>query len=45
MHMQWLAGRYCKMLSPPRRRQFEVKVLAEAVFKGINLKDQFPNTI
>ncbi len=34
MHVQWMAGRYCKMISPPRRRQFEMKVLAEAVFKS-----------
>lgn len=34
MHMQWMAGRYCKNLSPPRRRQFELKVLCEEIFKG-----------
>lgn len=34
MHNQWLVGRYCKGLSPPRKRQFEMKVLAESIFKG-----------
>lgn len=34
MYMQWMVGRYCKSLSPSRRHQFEMKVLAEAVFKS-----------
>ncbi|XP_045023570.1 LOW QUALITY PROTEIN: unconventional myosin IC-like [Daphnia magna] len=34
MYMQWMVGRYCKSLSPSRRHQFEMKVLAEAVFKN-----------
>ena len=32
--MKWMVGRYCKTLSPPRRRQFELKVAAESLFKG-----------
>jgi hypothetical protein len=34
MHMKWLVGRYCKNIVPARKRQFEMKVLAEAVFKS-----------
>lgn len=34
LYMQWMAGRYCKTISASRRRQFEMKVLAESVFKG-----------
>ena len=34
MYMQHMVGRYCKSMSPARRRQFEMKVLAESVFEG-----------
>nr|BAN20553.1 myosin i [Riptortus pedestris] len=33
MHRQWLAGRYCKSISPERKTQMELKVLAESLFK------------
>lgn len=34
MYMKWMVGRYCKNIAPARKRQFELKVLAEAVFKN-----------
>ena len=33
--MKTMVRRYCKELSPPRRRQFELKVMAEQLFKGL----------
>jgi hypothetical protein len=38
--MKWMVGRYCKNIAPARKRQFELKVLAEAVFKS-----KFYNTV
>jgi hypothetical protein len=40
MYMKWMVGRYCKNIAPARKRQFELKVLAEAVFKS-----KFYNTV
>ncbi|CAH1403950.1 unnamed protein product [Nezara viridula] len=33
MYYQWLAGRYCKSITPERKAQMELKVLAECLFK------------
>lgn len=43
MYMQHMVGRYCKSMSPARRRQFEMKVLAESVFEG--KKKSYPQSI
>jgi len=43
LYMKTMVRRYCKELSPPRRRQFELKVMAEQLFKG-NRKD-YPKSI
>lgn len=43
LYMKTMVRRYCKGLSPPRRRQFELKVMAEQLFKG-NRKS-YPNSI
>jgi hypothetical protein len=40
--MKWMVGRYCKNIAPARKRQFELKVLAEAVFKS---KVYIPSTL
>lgn len=37
-----MVGRYCKNIAPARKRQFELKVLAEAVFKS---KVYIPSTL
>ncbi|XP_067010798.1 unconventional myosin IC isoform X2 [Anabrus simplex] len=43
MHRRWLAMKYRKALTPERKRQFELKVLAETIFKGS--KKSYPKSI
>lgn len=43
LYMKTMVRRYCKGMSPPRRRQFELKVMAEQIFRG-NRKN-YPKSI
>jgi myosin-1 len=36
MHRRWLSRKYRLALSPEQKKQFELKVLAESIFKGIS---------
>lgn len=34
MHKAWIARKYRKALTPEMKKQFELKILAESLFKG-----------
>ncbi|XP_046390643.1 unconventional myosin IC [Ischnura elegans] len=43
LHTNWLARKYMLSLTPERKKQFELKVLAESLFKG--KKKSYPRSI